>query len=137
MNYGKDNTMELKDFIKATIKDISNAVTELNEEMSDKGLLVNPIPENHQDGMVYSQDGRWLQKIDFNVSVTTSENSTKEGGLRICVAKAGISSEIIRGCNSFLGKKLLYQPSISIALSKQYLRSSISFIADVFCKNSI
>lgn len=83
--------MELKDFIKATIKDISNAVTELNEEMSDKGLLVNPIPENHQDGMVYSQDGRWLQKIDFNVSVTTSENSTKEGGLRICVAKAGIS----------------------------------------------
>ena len=49
MNYGKDNTMELKDFIKATIKDISNAVTELNEEMSDKGLLVNPIPENHQD----------------------------------------------------------------------------------------
>lgn len=91
MNYGKDNTMELKDFIKATIKDISNAVTELNEEMSDKGLLVNPIPENHQDGMVYSQDGRWLQKIDFNVSVTTSENSTKEGGLRICVAKAGIS----------------------------------------------
>ena len=91
MNYGKDNTMELKDFIKATIKDISNAVTELNEEMSDKGLLVNPIPENHRDGMVYSQDGRWLQKIDFNVSVTTSENSTKDGGLRICVAKAGIS----------------------------------------------
>ena len=25
------------------------------------------------------------------MSVTTSENSTKEGGLRICVAKAGIS----------------------------------------------
>ena len=69
--------MELKDFIKATIKDISNAVTELNEEMSDKGLLVNPIPETI--------------KMDFNVSVTTSENSTKEGGLRICVAKAGIS----------------------------------------------
>lgn len=28
----------------------------------------------------------------------------------------------------------MYQPSISIALSKQYLRSSISFIADVFAK---
>ncbi len=50
MNYGKDNTMELKDFIKATIKDISNAVTELNEEMSDKGLLVNPIPETIKMG---------------------------------------------------------------------------------------
>lgn len=83
--------MELKDFIKTTIKDISDAVTELNEEMSAKGLLVNPIPDNHQEGMVYSQDGRWLQKIEFNVSVTTSNTSEKEGGLKIYVAKAGIS----------------------------------------------
>lgn len=85
--------MELKDFIKTTIKDISNAVTELNEEMGDKGLILNPIPDNHQEGMVYSQDGRWLQKIEFNVSVTTSENSSKEGGVKICVAKAGISEK--------------------------------------------
>lgn len=83
--------MELKDFIKATIKDISDAVTELNEEMSEKGLLVNPIPENHQEGMVYSHDQRWLQKIEFDVTVTTSEKSEKEGGLKIYVAKAGIS----------------------------------------------
>lgn len=55
--------MELKDFIKATIKDISNAVTELNEEMADKNLLVNPLPNNDRDGMVYSENGRWLQKM--------------------------------------------------------------------------
>nr|DAK66310.1 MAG TPA: hypothetical protein [Caudoviricetes sp.] len=36
-----------------------------------------------------------------------------------------------------MGKKFLYQLSISMDLSKQYLRSSISFMADVFCKNSI
>lgn len=83
--------MELKDFIKATIKDISDAVTELNEEMSEKKLLVNPVPNNHQDGMVYSEDGRWLQKIEFNISVTTSDESEKNGGLKIYVAKAGIS----------------------------------------------
>lgn len=83
--------MELKDFIKATIKDISNAVTELNEEMADKNLLVNPLPNNDRDGMVYSEDGRWLQKIEFNISVTASEESEKKGGLKVYVAKAGIS----------------------------------------------
>ena len=39
--------MELKDFIKGTIKDISEAITELNEEIGDTGLLVNPKVDNH------------------------------------------------------------------------------------------
>lgn len=84
--------MELKEFIKATIRDISDAVTELNEEMADKGLLVNPKPDNHQEGMVYSEDGRWLQKINFNVSVTVSDEMKKDGGLKVYVANAGVNS---------------------------------------------
>ena len=85
--------MELKEFIKAMIRDISDAVTELNEEMADKGLLVNPKPDNHQEGMVYSEDGRWLQKINFNVSVTVSDKTEKEGGLKVYVANAGVNSQ--------------------------------------------
>ena len=37
--------MELKDFIKGTISDIAMAIKELNDEVSDTGLLVNP--DNH------------------------------------------------------------------------------------------
>ncbi|MEL5895034.1 trypco2 family protein [Bacteroides sp. GD17] len=94
--------MELKDFIKATIKDISDAVTELNTEMADKNLLVNPIPNNHQGGMVYSEDGRWLQKIEFDVSVTTSDKSEKGGRVKIYVAKAGISESASNEATSSL-----------------------------------
>ena len=86
--------MELKEFVKTAIKEISNAVSELNEEMSSKGLLVNPIPDNHQDGMVYSSDGRWLQKIEFNVSVTTSETTEGGGNLKLYVAKADVNKRI-------------------------------------------
>ena len=94
--------MELKDFIKATIKDISDAVTELHEEMSDKKLIVNPIPNNHESGMVYTEDGRWMQKIEFNVSVSTSDKSEVGGGLKIYVAKAGVNNKVSNEATSSL-----------------------------------
>lgn len=94
--------MELKDFIKVTIKDISDAVTELNEDMAGKGLMVNPIPNNHQEGMVYSEDGRWLQKIEFNLFVTNSDKSEIGGGLKICVVKAGVNNEVSNEATSSL-----------------------------------
>ena len=85
--------MELKDFIKTAIKDISDAVTELNEEMSDNNLIVNPIPDNHESGMVYTEDGRWVQRIDFDLSVATSEKTEAGGGVKIHVIKAGLNNE--------------------------------------------
>lgn len=84
--------MELKDFIKTTIRDISDAVTELNDEMGDKGLIVNPIPNNYSEGMIYTEDNRWVQKIEFNLSVTTSDKTEAGGGLKINIIKAGISN---------------------------------------------
>lgn len=71
-------SMELKDFIKATIRDISEAVTELNEEMSGTGLLVNPVPDAAPADTMYAPDNRIIQQIDFNVSVTTSDRTEKE-----------------------------------------------------------
>lgn len=86
--------MELKEFVKTAIRDIANAVSELNEEMSSTGLLVNPIPNNHQNDMVYSSDGRCLQKIEFNVSVTTSETTEGGGNLKLYVAKADLNKKV-------------------------------------------
>lgn len=86
--------MELKDFIKTTIRDISEAVTELNEEMAETGLVVNPIPDNHESGMVYDKDGRWMQKIEFNLTVTSSERTEAGGGLKVYIAKAGVNNEM-------------------------------------------
>ena len=85
--------MELKEFIKAAVKDISDAVTELNEEMKDTGLLVNPVPEASKGESETVFDGRVIQRIDFNVSVASSDNTKKEGELKVYVANAGINSQ--------------------------------------------
>ena len=86
--------MELKDFIKATIKDISEAVTELNEEMNGTGLLVNPVPEVAKNNSETVPDGRIIQQIDFNVSVTASESTEKGGGLKVYVANADLNNRM-------------------------------------------
>lgn len=85
-------SMELKDFIKATIRDISEAVTELNEEMSGTGLLVNPVPDAAPADTMYAPDNRIIQQIDFNVSVTTSDRTEKGGGLKVYVASADLNN---------------------------------------------
>lgn len=84
--------MELKDFIKGTIKDISVAITELNEEMADSGLMVNPIADNPVDNIRYAADGRIVQDIDFNLQVSASEKMDTGGGIHINVLKAGVNN---------------------------------------------
>ena len=85
--------MELKDFIKETVMEISTAVIELNEEKDTlQQLIVNPIPSNHTEGVRYSNDGRIIQDIEFNLQVAASEKTDVGGGLKINVLKAGISN---------------------------------------------
>lgn len=84
--------MELKDFIKGAIKDISEAITELNEEMGDSGLRVNPIVDNPMDNVKYATDGRIVQDIDFNLQVSASEKTDTGGGVSINVLKAGVNN---------------------------------------------
>lgn len=86
--------MELKDFIKTAIRDISDAVTELNDEMGEKGLIVNPTPDDHLDGMIYTDDGAWIQKVDFNLSISVSDTTECGGGIKINILKAGINNEV-------------------------------------------
>lgn len=78
--------MELKDFIKGTIKDISEAITELNEEIGDTGLLVNPKVDNHLENTRYTVDGMIIQDI------SASEKTDAGGGIHINVLKAGLSN---------------------------------------------
>ncbi|MDO4165240.1 MAG: hypothetical protein Q4D56_12800 [Bacteroides sp.] len=85
--------MDLKDFIKETVRDISGAVTELNEEMKGTGLKVNPKRGGHFAGTMYDDDDHVIHTIDFNLQVTASEKLEAGGGIKINVLKAGVSNE--------------------------------------------
>ena len=79
--------MELKDFIKAAITDITEAVSELQDEL-DNGTVVNPTLPQGEDGKTLQIDNevRVIERLNFDVAVTISESAGIEGG-----AKASIS----------------------------------------------
>ncbi|WP_032557355.1 hypothetical protein [Bacteroides fragilis] len=78
--------MELKDFIKGTISDIAMAIKELNNEVSNTGLLVNP--DNHEQDKAgnssFIGDGRIIKDIEFNLSLSASDNRGRRRGKNQC-----------------------------------------------------
>lgn len=84
--------MELKDFIKGTISNISLAIIELNEEMNDKGLIVNPKDDSNRHNdctrLNYSDDWRMVKDIEFNVSLSVSDGKDKGLGFKIVLNPA-------------------------------------------------
>lgn len=90
--------MELKEFITDTVSQIAEAVTELNKKNAVTGLAVNPaVPEG---GMRTNEKLHLLDcdcsltNIEFNLSLTTSENkgSGAKVGVFASIVGAGASS---------------------------------------------
>ena len=83
--------MELKEFIKDTVTQIADAVTELNGGTSKFNLAVNPIVSIGGINKGTLQIGRQecvLTNIEFNLSLTTSENKGSD-------AKVGVFASVI------------------------------------------
>ncbi|CAN5464959.1 hypothetical protein BH10PSE19_BH10PSE19_11160 [soil metagenome] len=83
--------MELKDFIKTVLIDLITGVDEAKTELSDQNgsLICAPLGpayrtefDMHIDAM-----GRYYQKVEFDVAVTASDESTMQGKAQ---GKAGL-----------------------------------------------
>jgi hypothetical protein len=81
--------MDLKHFIKNTISSISEAIVESQQELSDKGVLVNPekleIGKNG-DKLLRSDGWRYIQNLDFDILVIAEEDAASIGGGGLKVA---------------------------------------------------
>lgn len=79
--------MELKEFIKTAIADITEAVSELQSELNN-GAIVNPTLPNPIALKTLTVDNeiRPIEQLAFDVAVTATEASGIDGS-----AKAGIS----------------------------------------------
>ena len=84
--------MELKDFIKQTLVEITNGVKEAQEEIKDSGAYINPEGLHRGEHLELGYEGRYrhIQKVKMSVSVNAVENSELKG-------KAGIISVISLG----------------------------------------
>ena len=79
--------MELKEFIKTAITDITEAVSELQEELKN-GTIVNPslTQGEHGKSLVVDNEVRMMERLYFDIAVTATEATELNGN-----AKAGIS----------------------------------------------
>jgi hypothetical protein len=89
--------MELKDFIKTTLVEITNGVVEAQLELKDTGCLINPEGFSMQGGQIkqgYKNEYRAIQMVKMNIAVSVTENSGKKSGIGVAkIINAGINSE--------------------------------------------
>ena len=78
--------MELKEFIKTTLTQISQGITEAQEEVKDNDMIINPASlSSNSNGEKYLRtDGwRYVQDIEINVGVTAIEKEGEKAGIGI------------------------------------------------------
>lgn len=78
--------MELKEFIKTTITQISQGIIEAQEELDGNDMIVNPsgLATNSNGDKYLRTDGwRYVQNIEINVGVTAIEKEGEKAGIGI------------------------------------------------------
>ena len=78
--------MTLKDFIKTSIKDITSAIKECQDEI-DNGTILCPTNTNSSSKIVAVRETLDVSYIDFDVSVAveTIEENNSSGGISLSI----------------------------------------------------
>jgi hypothetical protein len=89
--------MELKEFIKHTLLEVTNGVIDAQNELNGTGCLINPSSAT-RDGEIIKNgiknDYRSIQKIKMNIAVSVSENSGLNSNLGVVnIIKAGFNTD--------------------------------------------
>tara|TARA_R110001583_G_scaffold148598_1_gene300496 strand:+ start:287 stop:670 length:384 start_codon:yes stop_codon:yes gene_type:complete len=78
--------MELKEFIKTTLTQISQGIIEAQEEINGSDMIINPagLATNASGQKYLRTDGwRYVQNIEINVGVTAIEKEGEKAGIGI------------------------------------------------------
>mgnify|MGYP001201147819 CR=1 FL=1 len=78
--------MELKDFIKAALTEITSGIIAAQKETKDTGVIINPSDlACDSKGDKYMRPGgvRYVQEIEINVSVTSTSSDGSKTGLHV------------------------------------------------------
>lgn len=79
--------MELKEFIKTAITDITDAVRELQSELKNGAIVSPSLPHAISNGTVLDPENdkvnRPISKIDFDVAITVGDSDSVEAGAKV------------------------------------------------------
>lgn len=89
--------MELKEFIKETITSIIAGVAESQAYIREKNIECEVCPKiksKYEDaGYVFSDSGKPIRTIDFDVSVNVAEKIGTKGFIAITISHIGLGKE--------------------------------------------
>jgi hypothetical protein len=125
--------MELKDFIKEAIKDISEAITESNSELQDHGVIVNPrrveIEENDKSNLLgyiisrsKNSDPNFLRPVhmlSFDISVTATTKQNGKEGIGVNVAGIKLGKDTDKVSSNDTASRLSFSIPIALPVSEK------------------
>lgn len=84
--------MELQEFVKETLLEIVRGVKEAQDAVREYGATVNPRIVPNSESAQVAGEYRPVQNVDFEVGLTTSEESENKKGIGVALGmiKAGI-----------------------------------------------
>ena len=94
--------MDLKEFVRESLVQISNAIIEANVELEGTSAVVNPYNvvtfggDQKAYGRLndaYKEKDAIVEVVEFDVAVTTESGTQTGGGIKISVASIGIGAE--------------------------------------------
>lgn len=97
--------MDLKDFVKETIAEISRAIVEANNELTEVGTIVNPKnvagsfkdTENVYGFLLKESESKDYRRpvhlIDFDIAVTAIDQKGSKGGIGVLVGAIGLGTQ--------------------------------------------
>lgn len=94
--------MDLKEFIKQSVIQVTEAIMESNEELNDKGAIVNPgkIQVNSDSSQAYGRESskivhqsRIVQKLDFDVAVVVQDEQKAGAAAKISVMSLKLGAD--------------------------------------------
>ncbi len=118
--------MDLKDFIKETIASIATASSELQDELSDQEIIINPpvTSRDHDDSFVVgsaAQPRRSIISVQFDVAVTAASETTGEGGAKLKVWEIGVGAEGSHSRTSEQVSRIQFRVPMSLKPSREEL----------------
>lgn len=124
--------MELKEFIKTALTDITDAIKELQEELTNGAIVSPSMPNAIANTTVVDPDNthinRPISKIDFDVAITVGNTDKVDGGgkIGIQILSAKIGNENVS--HSENASRMTF--SIPIVLPTYHVKSKLEIIEE-------
>ena len=110
--------MDLKEFIKETLISISEGVIESQNYLNSKGIgsEINPRIQSEWEkiGYVFSDSGKPIQLVEFDVDVIANEKKAGEGHVGVTVSSIGFGGKRNRETTSGSNSRIRFSIPITL-----------------------